>query len=132
MELLLKRKYLKKDYTIGALYINGEYFCDTLEDTVRPDGIKVYGRTAIPPGTYKVEISYSYRFKRDLPMLLNVPNFIGIRIHPGNTADDSEGCILVGENKTPGKLSNSRRTSDKLNQIINEAKEKTTIKIVYA
>ena len=110
MKLLLKRIYKGPEYTIGRLYIDGKYFCDTLEDTVRPDGMKIYGKTAIPAGTYKVELVPSYRFQRLMPMLLDVPNFSGILIHNGNTADDTDGCILVGKNKIKGKVIESRDT----------------------
>ena len=102
MNLLLKRIALKPDYTIGRLYIDGQYFCDTLEDAVREE--KIVGKTAILAGTYQVIVNRSPKFKRDLPLLLGVPNFEGIRIHRGNTAKDTSGCILVGENKVKGKL----------------------------
>lgn len=135
MELLLKRKYLKQYYTIGHLYINGEYYCDTLEDTVRPDGIKVKGSTAIPAGVYKVDWTVSPRFAKFMPLLLDVPNFKGVRIHAGNTQKDTEGCILVGRNTKPGELINSRKMCDRLYKMIKSAyiyNEKITIKIVYA
>lgn len=95
MKLELIRKTYSERSTIGKLFLDGEFFCHTLEDVVRPQ--KVYGETAIPEGAYKVKITYSPRFKRDLPLLLNVPGFEGIRIHAGNTAKDTEGCILVGD-----------------------------------
>jgi len=114
MNLELKRISCKPAYTIGKLYIDGKYFCDTLEDAVRPAGVKIKGETAIPVGTYKVEMTMSNRFKRVLPLLLNVPNFDGIRIHRGNTAADTEGCILVGENKQVGKVINSTDTEIEL------------------
>jgi hypothetical protein len=96
MRLLLKRFEFKPTYTIGKLYVNGIYYCYTLEDVVRTEGKKVYGQTAIPAGTYSVIINLSNRFNRELPLLLNVPGFTGVRIHPGNTSKDTEGCILVG------------------------------------
>jgi hypothetical protein len=95
MKLLLKRFSHSDKSTIGKLFLDGAFFCHTLEDVTRPE--KVYGETAIPEGVYKVKITYSPRFKRDLPLLLNVPKFEGIRIHAGNTAKDTEGCILVGD-----------------------------------
>jgi hypothetical protein len=95
MKLEVKRLTYSDKSTIGKLFLDGEFFCHTLEDVIRPE--KVYGETAIPEGTYKVKITYSPRFKRDLPLLLNVPKFEGIRIHAGNTAKDTEGCILVGD-----------------------------------
>lgn len=118
MELLLKRRFLGERYTIGTLFIDGERFSDTLEDRVRnieKDGKgKVYGETAIPAGRYKVIVSRSPRFKRDLPRLLNVPHFEGILIHRGNTEKDTHGCILVGENKIKGKVVNSTPYEKKL------------------
>ncbi len=108
MKLELKRLYFKDTYTIGKLYVDGDYLCDTLEDKHRPDGIKVYGETCIPEGTYKVILNYSNRFKKIMPLVVNVPSFEGIRIHPGNTDKDTSGCILVGENKIKGQLINSR------------------------
>lgn len=117
MRLLLKRRFLADDYTIGTLYINGMRFCDTIEDKVRDinqDGDlddegegKVFGETAIPYGKYDIQLSMSPKFKRKLPLLLNVPHFTGIRIHRGNTAKDSHGCILPGENKVKGQVINS-------------------------
>lgn len=139
MELKLYRKHLKPLYTIGKLYINGEYFSDTLEDTVRDlnhDGTneeKIYGKTAIPYGIYEVDITYSAKFKKEMPILLNVKGFQGIRIHSGNTPEDTEGCILVGFNKAVGKILNSYLTYTELFAQIKEAKEKKekiTIEIV--
>lgn len=138
MKLTLKRIALRPTYTIGRLYIDGEYFCDTCEDKVRDtnkNGMfdeekKVYGETAIPYGTYRVILSMSSRFKRVLPLLLDVPEFSGIRIHSGNTADDSLGCILVGENKQVGKVLNSRKTENRLMQILNATDEDIEIEIV--
>lgn len=106
MQIDLIRELGTEGYTIGTMRINNAYECYTLEDQVRPE--KVYGETAIPEGTYKVIVSYSPRFKRDLPLLLNVPNFEGIRIHPGNKADDTHGCILVGVSKGHGSIGGSR------------------------
>lgn len=142
MKMLLKRRFLGDNYTIGTLFINGERFCDTLEDKNRDvnrngkfDGKekKVQGETCIPFGTYKVTLNLSPRFKRPLPRLLDVPNFEGVLIHRGNTAKDTEGCILVGENKVKGKVINStpyevelvRRCADAIAN-----KEEITIEIV--
>lgn len=126
MKLKVERLWPKQSYTVGRLYVNGEFFCNTLEDVVRdlPKEQKVYAQTAIPPGTYKVVYNYSPKFKRKLPRLLDVPYFEGILIHPGNTAADSAGCILVGNNSAVGRLSNSRATSDRLNALIEEAQDK--------
>ena len=116
MKLLVKRKFLGKNYTIGALYIDGKYFCDTLEDRVVDidksgefdgDEKKVVGKSAIPYGEYKVVVNRSPKFKRELPRLVDVPHFEGILIHRGNTHQDTAGCILVGENSIRGRLSNS-------------------------
>lgn len=118
----LKRTYYGTTYTIGKLFIDGEYFCDTLEDVVRQDGVKIYGETAIPTGKYDIILTYSPKFKRSLPLLLNVPNFTNIRIHNGSYATDSEGCILVGENKQKGMLTNSKKTIDNLMYKLNADK----------
>lgn len=117
--LTLKRVYPTDDYTIGELYIEGEYFCDTLEDTVREK--KIAGKTAIPYGKYEVIVNRSPRFKRELPLLLDVPNFTGIRIHRGNDAEDTSGCILVGENKVKGKVINSTQYELEITKLIKEA-----------
>lgn len=107
MEIKVKRFAFKETYTIGKLFINGEYYCDTLEDKVRPQGVKIFGETAIPAGVYDVTMSYSVRFKKYMPEIENVPNFQGIRIHSGNTDKDTHGCILVGKNTVIGKLTDS-------------------------
>ena len=124
MELTLLRKWKKTDYTIGQLYVGGVYFCDTLEDKVRElgkDGSgKIKGITAIPAGRYQIIVSRSPRFKRDLPYLCNVPFFEGIRIHSGNTAKDTEGCILVGKNKKKGMVLNSREWETKLTTLLKD------------
>lgn len=151
MEIKLIRKYLKDSYTIGQLYINGTYFCDTVEDRVRDlnkDGdlcdcgeSKVYGKTAIPYGAYEVTIKvkspkYSCRAsynwcKGYLPRLIGVPHFDGILIHAGNTADDSAGCIIVGRNKTKGKVIDSMVTLKELYKRLEQADTKgETIKIL--
>ena len=93
------RKWFTDRTTIGELYVGLEKVCWTLEDTVRKDGTKVYGKTAIPVGRYEVVLNYSNRFQKFLPLLLNVPSFEGVRIHTGNRAEDTEGCILVGKTK---------------------------------
>lgn len=139
MNIILNRIAKKAKYTIGKLYINDQYFCDTLEDTDRGltqsmteqqiGSKKVYGETAIPTGTYRIIISYSNKFKKQMPLLLNVPGFAGIRIHSGNTEKDSLGCILVGKNKAVGKVLESRDTYSRLFSILQEANKKETIKI---
>lgn len=122
MKLKLERIYKAPTYTIGKLSIDGVYFCDTLEDFVRPNGEKVYGQTAIPKGTYKVILNVSNRFKCLMPLLLNVPMFEGIRIHSGNTDADTHGCILVGINNVKGKITNSRMTYERLMPLLKTAK----------
>lgn len=124
MKLTLKRGFLGDTYTIGKLYIDGNYFCDTLEDRVRDynkDGdlldageTKVYGETAIPYGTYDIVLAMSPKFGRILPRLQNVPHFDGILIHAGNSASDTLGCILVGVNDKKGWVSQSRKHEDEL------------------
>lgn len=118
MKLLLQTVAKQATYTIGKLFIDGEYFCDTLEDTVRElgdDGSgKVYAKTAIPPGEYIVKLTQSAKFGRLLPELLNVPFFSAIRIHAGNTPADTEGCIIVGVNDEKGMVHRSRETERKL------------------
>ena len=97
MRLELARSTFGENTTVGDLFIDGVWQAFSLEDRVRPAGVKVPGETAIPEGTYPLIISMSPRFKRRLPLLVNVPGFDGIRIHPGNSHKDTEGCILVGE-----------------------------------
>ena len=136
MNLELKRIFKGKDYTIGRLFIDGEYFCDTLEDPVRQlDSAddKIYSKTAIPTGKYKVSMSivspkYSIRKSYNwcggrLPRLLDVPFFEGILIHSGNTPDHAAGCILVGENKIKGQVINSMNTLKNLWVKLNVADE---------
>jgi hypothetical protein len=105
MLIELKRVKLTKSATLGQLYIDGVYQCVTLEDVCRFDdpltpeineGVKVWGKTAIPAGVYKIILNVSARFKRVLPRLLDVLGFTGILIHKGNTSDNTHGCILVG------------------------------------
>lgn len=97
MELELKRKVLTQRSSTGELFINGLSICFTLEDKTRgPKETKVFGETAIPLGRYEVVINRSPRFGIDMPLLLDVPGFQGVRIHPGNKPEDTEGCILVG------------------------------------
>lgn len=132
MEIKVIRKDFGSDHTISDLFIDGKLECYVIEDVVREPGVKVPGKTAIPYGKYDVIINRSNRFKRDLPLLLNVPMFEGIRIHPGNTHVDTEGCLLPGTLKRKGSVANSRIAFNGLfNKIFNaiEAKEKVTIEI---
>ena len=140
MKLTLKRIALRPTYTIGKLYIDDVYFCDTIEDTARDINKngkfdngekKIHSKTAIPYGIYEIKWTYSPRFKKYTPQLMNVPSFEGIRIHAGNTSADTEGCLILGENKQVGKGLNSRATINKFYPIIKEAcsKGKVTIEI---
>lgn len=134
MELTLNRIFLGSSATIGELYVDREHIADTLEDRVRPEGEKVYGKTAIPEGTYEVKLTYSPRFKKILPEILNVPNFSGIRIHTGNSSKDTEGCILVGtwDGEKEDWVGSSKIAFDELMTLLEEAtnnKEKVTITV---
>lgn len=106
MELKLIRKYPGTDCVIGELSINGTFECYTLEDIERP--LKIAGVTAIPRGHYEVVITFSQRFQKLMPLLLNVPNYSGVRIHPGNTSAHTEGCILVGKSKSANAIGESK------------------------
>ena len=142
MEIVIKRIAKKSTYTIGKLYIDNKYFCDTLEDKDRglKDtmsveeilSIKVKHETAIPTGNYNVDITYSPRFKRNLPLINNVKGFEGIRVHNGNTPQHTEGCVLLGFNKIKGQVINSKVTVNKFIDIVQKALnkgEKVTITI---
>ena len=152
MQLLLRRVALRATYTVGHLYADGVKLCDTLEDCVRDtnrngrfDGgeVKIPGRTAIPYGTYRVTLDVesprfrnraAYRFCGGrLPRLLDVPHFEGVLIHIGNTADDTEGCILVGENRVVGRLVDSTATFRRIYGVLRAAADRgetITIEIV--
>jgi hypothetical protein len=121
MELQVKRTDFSEESTIGELWVNGGFECYTLEDKVRP--VKIAGKTAIPSGRYEVIINFSQRFQKQLPLLLNVPNFEGVRIHPGNTAANTEGCILVGETKTENFVGESRWAFNRLFEKLKAASE---------
>ncbi len=134
MKIEVNRIFKASNYTIGELSVNNNYVCDTLEDKVRVDGEKVYAETAIPTGTYTLVLSYSNRFKKVMPEILNVPNFSGIRIHCGNSSKDTEGCLLVGkwDGKTENWISDSKNSYNKLYPLLEEAfnkKENITITI---
>lgn len=148
MKLTLKRIALKPTYTIGKLYIDDNYFCDTLEDTVRDlnkDGKfdngeeKIKGKTAIPYGTYEITTNIvSQRFKNrvwakpyggKIPRLINVQSFDGVLLHPGSSAEDTSGCLLVGKNTIVGRLADSQKTFHALMQKIKNQKN-LTIEII--
>ena len=138
MKLQLKRRYKGTNYTIGDLYIDGEWFSNTLEDTDRNltstmskdeiAKVKVYGKTAIPTGTYVVDMntvspkfgkrSWAQPYEGKVPRLQDVPGYEGVLIHPGNTADDTSGCILVGRNKVKGQVVESQDTFHSLMNIL--------------
>lgn len=140
MELTLRRKFKGPSYTIGDLSVNGKFFCNTIEDTVRelpatcPDTAKgkpctckgkVYARTAIPAGTYRVTVEYSPKFRRKMPRLHDVPHFLGILIHVGNTERDSAGCIIVGRNTVKGKVLESQATFRELYALLEKERDIT-------
>lgn len=133
MTLTLLRQHKTEYYTEGELFHGEKKLCDTLEDKVRvirnlQD--KVTGYTAIPNGTYNVTWTYSQKFRRNLPLIEQVPWFRGIRIHAGNTAEDTAGCVLVGKKDGAGRLTMSKVTSERINLLISSAimrKEKVTI-----
>lgn len=149
MELRLKRIARKETYTIGRLYVDGKYVCDTIEDRDRglsqslPVSVNVAkkrkGMTAIPTGRYRVTLEVkSPRFSKFksyawcdgyLPRLINVPAFDGILIHAGNTAANTDGCLLVGENKVVGKVLNSMDTLKRLYAILKTAKDSIYITV---
>ncbi len=139
MDMLLERLQLDSDVTIGSLSIDGDFECWILEDTVREipgkpvAAWKFPAKTAIPYGTYAVDVTFSNRFQKPLPILLDVPGFSGIRIHPGNYPADTEGCLLPGCDRLAKSLGRSRKAFDALFIKIKDAKtrgEKMSIKIV--
>jgi hypothetical protein len=134
MKILLKRIYLGEKYTIGHLSLNGEYFCDTIEDInrdlnkdgdLRDEGEgKVYAKTCIPFETYEVIVNKSPHFKRLLPRILNVEHFSGILIHNGTSEKSSAGCIILGENKTKGRVQNGTYYMNVLTYLILQDQKK--------
>ena len=130
MKLELKRLERTEKSTIGELYVNGKFECYTLEDVERKE--KVYGETAIDKGTYQVVVTYSNAFKQNMPLLLNVPKFQGIRIHSGNTAKNTLGCILVGQTRSVDFIGNSRLAYKSLFSKIKDAAKKEKIYITIS
>ena len=128
MKVTIERKWKKDTYTIGIVSIDGVQFCNSMEDRdrgLRQDmnigeisRLKVAGTTAIPSGKYKVSMTYSPKYKRIMPQIMNVKGFSGIRIHSGNTAKDSLGCVLLGKNDKVGWISNSRATCERFEAIL--------------
>ena len=142
MEIEVIRRHFKETYTIGKLYIDKVYFCDTLEDKVRdlrdlnndgdfddPGEGKIYGETAIPCGRYQVIVTYSPKFQKRLPELFKVPGFKNIRIHAGTNPKHTEGCVLIGENKEKGRLVNGPYYQTRLVQMMDETGDKIFITI---
>ncbi|MFD2163672.1 DUF5675 family protein [Paradesertivirga mongoliensis] len=133
MELKVQRKLRTDESTIGVLFVNDIRQCFTLEDKDR--GLakaqplrtilaaKVYAKTAIPAGKYEVIVNFSNRFKKQLPLLLQVPGFEGVRIHPGNTAADTEGCILLGSSQGKNWIGESRLAFEAFMQKLKTASE---------
>lgn len=135
MTIRIDRKWKKAEYTISKVYINGSYLgCNALEDTDR--GLlqsmqitelqrrKVKGKTAIPRGYYDIRVTYSPKYKRNMPLVVDVPAFSGVRLHSGNSAKDTEGCILFGKNDKVGWISDSRYWTDKIYRLIDAALKK--------
>lgn len=127
MRLQLRRDDAGPDCQFGGLYVNGKRFCETLEDVVREvagadvSTWKIPGRTAIPRGVYRVDITFSPRFRRRLPLLVSVPGYSGVRIHPGNRAADTEGCVLVGDVRGRDFIGNSRAAFERLFAVLDAA-----------
>lgn len=128
VNLRVERRIFTDDVTIGELYVNDEFMCYTLEDAVRDT--KIYGKTAIPKGTYKVIFNMSNRFKRRMPLLLNVPNYEGVRIHAGNTHVDTDGCIILGlglarsaDSRFDWTVTQSRMAIEKFNKAVDNGEE---------
>ena len=117
MKLKLQRYLFAEDYTMGLLFIDGIFFCDTIEDKYRGQNLtttKVANETCVPYGVYNVKITYSSKFKKDMPQILDVPYFVGVRIHSGNKATDTSGCIIVGVKSKNGEVVESRKTYNAL------------------
>jgi hypothetical protein len=123
MLITVKRKNFNDTATIGEMLIDDKFLCHTLEDKVRDNGEKIFGKTAIPYGKYEVVTTMSNRFKKLLPLLLDVPNFTGVRIHAGNTSANTEGCILVGtwDGKSSDFIGSSRVAFDKFMPVLVKA-----------
>lgn len=141
MELEVRRKQFTDKSTIGELWINGSFYCYTLEDVDR--GLiktqplteiaqkKLFGVTAIPLGKYELAMTFSNRFQQYMPQVLNVPCFEGVRIHSGNTAEHTEGCLLVGKSKSENFIGNSKLAFNELMKIFKAAEKKEKITITY-
>lgn len=125
--LRLIRDDYNDQHTIGKMYCDGLFLGYTLEDTVRAQGVKVQNETAIAAGRYRVRMTWSNRFKKIMPELMNVPMFAGVRIHGGNTEHDTEGCILLGSNRNSERIYNCASALGRLYQIISEEERKREV-----
>lgn len=154
INLTLIRSFKGPEYTIGHLYIDGKYFCDTLEDVDRGlnskmslqeiQKVKIKHETAIPIGMYYVDMNtispkysnfskypYAKPYNAKMPRIKNIPGYDGVLIHPGNSKRDTSGCILVGENKVKGQVINSQATWKKLMEILTKKKDVIVLTIKY-
>lgn len=141
LNLKVVRSEFGDGYTEGRLYIDGRYFCDTLEDTDRSlykempldemRAKKVAGETAIPLGRYNVSMTYSPRFGRPLPLVEGVPCFEGVRIHAGNTTKDTAGCLLLGERCGRGMIKNSRINCERLFALMSKNGGRAVLEVAY-
>ena len=132
MKIVIKREIKGNTYTAGKMYVDDWYFADTLEPKTIDwsNEENTLGKTAIPEGTYKVEMRYSTKFKTQMPFLQNVPHFEGIMLHVGNSVRDSRGCILVGTRTFPSVLTHSRDAVNRLILLIEEHKgESITVSV---
>ena len=140
MKVVVERKWKKKDYTIGRVFVDGVQFCNSLEDTDRGlsqdmslvwiKAHKIFGKTAIPTGHYIVKMTHSPKYGRVMPEILNVKGYEGVRIHSGNSAEDTLGCILLGKNTKPGWISDSRATCQKFEAMLKQAGGTCELEIV--
>lgn len=140
MEVKLERAWRRETYTVGRVLVDGERFSESMEDKDRGltqdmsdeeiKDAKVYGETAIPAGVYTVKMTYSQKYKRNMPEVLDVPGFSGIRIHSGNTAKDSLGCILLGRNTKVGMVTESRKTCKEFERLLEAAGGECKLTIV--
>jgi len=131
VKLRLISKAKTETSTISELFIDGAFECYVLEDTIRE--FKIKHETAIPAGMYQVTLTYSNRFKKLMPLLLKVPNFEGIRIHSGNYAKDTSGCLLVGQTYGKDFVGKSKAAYDELFDKLKKAfdlKEQIEIEII--
>lgn len=141
MKIEVRTIYQGKEYIISRMYLDGVYFTDVIEDQIRdlnndgdlndPGEEKVYGKTAIPKGIYTLVLSYSPKFKRILPRILNVPHFEGILIHNGVDEKSSAGCLILGDNKIKGKVVNSKkRLEEFITKLLDSGDKKHVIEII--